>query len=247
MATIWTGHGKLLMEPRPMRPDRFVVTLLCSVLFGVPATVGCVAQAPDGVLDTRFEEIIELPPPQRSGGTSLEEALTERRSGREFAPGPLPIETIGQLLWAGQGVTDDRGYRTAPSAGARYPLELYAVTATDVAHYLPDGHRVERRPDTTTLRELGDAAFDQQYVASAPLVVVVVGVPARTAAEYGNLAADFVEREVGHATQNVLLQATVLDLAAVPVGGFDPDRVARLLALGPGHEVHYLVPVGRPV
>jgi len=71
-------------------------------------------------------------------------------------------------------------------------------------------------------------------------------VPARTEAEYGDLAAGFVEREVGHATQNLLLQATALDLAAVPVGGVDPGRVARLIALPPGHEVYYLVPVGRP-
>jgi len=225
-----------------MRAERIVATLLCSLV----VTTGCVAQAPEAVLDSRVEETIELPPPDVDGDVALEEALAERRSQRDYAPDPLPLETIGQLLWAAQGITNDAGYRTAPSAGARYPLELYAVTATDVFHYLPDGHRVERRPDTTTLGRLGDAAFDQQFVASAPVVLVVVGVPARTEAEYGGLAGGFVEREVGHATQNVLLQATALDLAAVPVGGFDPAQVARLLALPPGHEVYYLVPIGEP-
>ena len=225
-----------------MRAERIVATLLCSLV----VTTGCVAQAPEAVLDSRVEETIELPPPDVDGDVALEEALAERRSQRDYAPDPLPLETIGQLLWAAQGITNDAGYRTAPSAGARYPLELYAVTATDVFHYLPDGHRVQRRPDTTTLGRLGDAAFDQQFVASAPVVLVVVGVPARTEAEYGGLAGGFVEREVGHATQNVLLQATALDLAAVPVGGFDPAQVARLLALPPGHEVYYLVPIGEP-
>lgn len=229
-----------------MRPERAAATMLCSLLAGVSTTAGCVAEAPVALLDSRVEEIIELPPPDLDGDVPLEEALAERRSQRDYAPDALPLETIGQLLWAAQGVTNDAGYRTAPSAGARYPLELYVVTATDVFHYLPDGHRVERRPDTTTLGRLGDAAFDQQFVASAPVVIVVAGVQMRTEAEYGDLAAGFVEREVGHATQNLLLQATALDLAAVPVGGVDPGRVARLIAVPPGHEVYYLVPVGRP-
>lgn len=230
-----------------MRAERAAATLLCALLVGASTVAGCVDEAPDGLLGNRFEEIIELPPPDLDGDTTLEQALQERRSQRDYAPAPLSIAMIGQLLWAGQGVTSGAGYRTAPSAGAHYPLELYAVTATDVFHYLPDGHRVERRSDTTTLDRLGDAAFGQEYVATAPVVLVVVGVPARTEAEYGSLGAGFVEREAGHATQNVLLQATALDLAAVPVGGVDPDRVTRLLALPPDHEVYYLVPVGRPV
>jgi SagB-type dehydrogenase family enzyme len=111
-------------------------------------------------------------------------------------------------------------------------------------HYLPEGHRVEQRPDGTTLASLGDTAFGQDFVGSAPAVLVVAGVDARTEAEYGALGPDFVEREAGHATQNMLLQATALGLAATPVGGFDPAAVAELLALPPGEQVRYLVPVG---
>jgi len=225
------------------------------VLAGVAVAVvasflvlGCVADAPDSVTSQtqRFGDITELAAPDVTGKLPLERVLLERRSGREFAPVDLPLATLGQLFWAGQGITDDQGHRTAPSAGARYPLELYAVTATEVLHYLPDGHRVERRPDSTTLARLGDAAFGQDYVSSAPVVLVVAGVDARTEAEYGALASDFVEREAGHASQNILLQATALDLAAAPVGGFDPTTIARLLAFPPGHEVMYLVPVGVP-
>jgi SagB-type dehydrogenase family enzyme len=173
--------------------------------------------------------------------------LDERRSVREYATTPLTMDEIGQLLWAGQGITDDgTGYRTTPSAGARYPLELYAVTATDVMHYIPAGHRVEQRADTTTLAALPDTAFGQDFVGSAPLVVVIAADPARTEQEYGAMAGDLVNLEAGHAAQNVLLQATALGLAAVPVGGFDPAAVARLLALPPGEEVRYLIPVGRP-
>ncbi len=228
-------------------PDRIVAGLACAVLAGTVA-LGCVAEAPDSITaeTQRFDEITDLPAPDITGEMSLEQTLAERRSDREFAPVELTLDTIGQLFWAGQGITDERGYRTAPSAGALYPLELYAVTATAVLHYVPDGHRVESRSDTTSLARLGDIAFGQDWLSSAPVVFVVVGVDARTGAEYGELATAFVEREAGHATQNILLQATALELAGVPVGGFDAARTARLLALPPGHEVRYLVPVGEP-
>lgn len=226
--------------------DRAVVCVAGILAAGV-VSGGCMSEAPDAVLERseRYETVIELPPPDLDGDQALESVLAERRSQRDFADTDLPLETIGQLFWAGQGVTDDAGYRTAPSAGARYPLELYALTPDSLLHYRPDGHLVERA-DSDALVELGDAAFGQDVVGSAPAVLIVVGVVARTEAEYGALAERFVDREAGHATQNVLLQATALGLAATPVGGFDPEMVARLLALPPGHDVLYLVPVGEP-
>ena len=228
--------------------DRGVARLGFAVVAGI-LLLGCVAEAPESVTSQteRFDAVVELPAPELDGTMTLEEVLQERRSQREFAPAELPLATIGQLFWAGQGITDDRGYRTAPSAGALYPLELYAVTVTDVLHYVPEGHRVERRSDTGTLARLGDVAYGQDYLGTAPVVLIVAGVDGRTEAEYGALGSDFVEREAGHAAQNILLQATALGLAAVPIGGFDPVAVARLLALPPGHEAIYLVPVGAQV
>jgi SagB-type dehydrogenase family enzyme len=224
------------------------VGAVAALLAAVALAGGCVPGAPDAVLERsdRFDPPLELPAPDRIGETALEQVLDERRSRRSFADTELSLATIGQLFWAGQGVTDDAGYRTAPSAGALYPLELYAVTASHLLHYLPDGHRVEQRSDGTALAGLADAAFGQDWVSSAPVVLVVVGVVARTQAKYGAIADDLMRLEAGHATQNVLLQATALDLAATPVGGFDPADVGELLALPPGHEVLYLVPIGAP-
>ena len=219
--------------------------------FVIVATLlaGSASEAPSEILQQseRYPTVIELPAPDLNGTLSLERALDERRSVREYATTPLTLDEIGQLLWAGQGITDDDGYRTAPSAGARYPLELYTVTAAELMHYMPVGHRVEQRMDTTTLEELPDVAFDQEFVGSAPLVVVIAADPARTEQEYGAMAGDLVHREAGHAAQNILLQATALGLAAVPVGGFDPAAVARLLALPPGQAVLYLIPIGEPM
>jgi SagB-type dehydrogenase family enzyme len=209
---------------------------------------GCASEAPNEILQNtaRYESVVELPAPDVNGPVSLEQALGERRSAREFSDQELSLETIGQLLWAGQGVTDDEGRRTAPSAGGTYPLELYAVTGSDLMHYLPVGHRLEQRADATTVRSLADAAFGQGFVGQAPVVLVIAGEPSRTEQKYGAVAGDLMNREAGHAAQNILLQATTLGLAAVPVGGFDPEMVERLLALPPGQSVLYLIPVGEP-
>ncbi|NNE74705.1 MAG: SagB/ThcOx family dehydrogenase [Acidimicrobiales bacterium] len=208
----------------------------------------CASTAPAELLDRslRFDPPIELPEPDQLGTTSLEASLRERRSAREFASTELPLAQLAQLFWAGQGVTDANGHRTAPSAGALYPLELYAVTETTVSHYLPDGHRLEQRPDPRPWPELADAAFAQSFIGDAPTVLVISGVVERTEARYGAVASDLMNREAGHAAQNILLQAAALELATVPVGGFDPARVARLLGLPPGEEVLYLIPVGVP-
>ena len=221
---------------------------LSALVLVAVVTAGCVSSAPPEVMDEtqRYSKSFELAKPELSGSSSLEQTLEERRSTRDFTAEEVPLDTIGQLFWAGQGITDDDGHRTAPSAGARYPIELYAISASTFMHYLPEGHRVEQRTDTTTLSLLSAAAFQQGFVSDAPLVLVITAVPARTEAEYGAVAHDLVNREAGHVAQNILLQATSLGLAAVPVGGFDPAEVARLLALAPGEDVLYLLPVGYP-
>lgn len=224
--------------------DGRVVPLLALVMS--IAMLGCAPQAPDSVVErsARFDAVTQLPEPVLDGDSSLETAMKRRRSVREFTSRAVSLEIVGQLLWAGQGITDDAGHRTAPSAGARYPIELYAITAESVLHYLPEGHAVERRDDDRVLEQLADMSFGQEFVADAPLVIAIVAEPSRTEAEYGAVAEALVDREAGHVAQNLLLQATALDLASVPVGGFEPGRVGELLALPPGQDVRYLIPVG---
>jgi len=108
---------------------------------------GCASQAPGWVRASRarYGSPVALPPPAATGTISVEQAIARRRSRRAFRPDPLPVATIGQLLWAGQGVTSPDGKRAAPSAGALYPLELYVVTPAQVMRYLPEGHRAQTR------------------------------------------------------------------------------------------------------
>jgi SagB-type dehydrogenase family enzyme len=187
---------------------------------------------------------VDYPDPTESA-VPLAVALRRRRSVREFAARRLTDAEIGQLLWAAQGVTADWGGRTAPSAGALYPLEVYAVTSTRVVRYVPDGHRAEVAAEGDLRPALMAAALDQGPVGEAPLVVAVVAVPRRTA-RYGDRARRYVDVEAGHVAQNVLLQAVAMDLVAVPIGAFDDDAVARALALPDGHEPRYLLPIGHP-
>ena len=194
--------------------------------------------------EARYSSPVPLPPPDVTGTISLEKAIGRRRSLRAFRPDSLPMATIGQLLWAGQGITSPDGKRAAPSAGALYPLELYVVTPEQVMHYLPDGHRAETRAVSDLRPGLKAAAVGQSSVGAAPAVIVVAAVPGRLSQRYGGKAEEFVQIEVGHASQNILLQAAALGLAAVPVGSLDPSQAADTLALPPDQTVVYLIPVG---
>ena len=215
----------------------------------VALAAGALAEGTTGLThasEAKFANEIALPKANITGTMSLEEAIEKRRSVRTFDAKPLPVETIGQLLWAGQGITSADGKRAAPAAGALYALELYVVTAAQVMHYLPQGHRAETR-DTHDLRpELRALAVDQRSVEAAPALLVVAAEPSRLSQRYGARANLYADLEVGHATQNMLLQAVTLGLVAVTVGAVDGAPAARKLALPHGQTVVYLIPVGFP-
>jgi SagB-type dehydrogenase family enzyme len=188
-----------------------------------------------------------LPSPRPVGPLSLEEALRSRRSIRSFTLAPLSRAEIGQLLWAGQGLTDAAGHRAAPSAGATSPLELDIVTIEGLARYVPDGHALVARGTTDVRAALRQAALDQAAITEAPLVIVVSAVFERTAERYGpERAQRYVTLEAGHVAQNVLLEAVSLGLGAVPVGAFDDAGVRRVLGLAIDEAPLYLIPVGHP-
>lgn len=218
---------------------------LAAALLAILAVTGCAAQ-PNPATATPPASL-SLPAPRTSGPLSLEQALARRRSVREFSDEPLTREQISQLLWAAQGVTDARGLRTAPSAGALYPLEVYVVTAQGTHHYSPSDHALklivagDRRP------ELWRAALRQEAVREAPAVFVIAAVYERTERKYGSERTPrYVHLEAGHAAQNLLLQAVALDLGAVPIGAFDDAAVQAALALPADQRPLYLIPVGHP-
>jgi SagB-type dehydrogenase family enzyme len=163
------------------------------------------------------------------------------------------LADVGQVLWAAQGITNDRGYRTTPSAGALYPLEVYVVAGSvvdleaGVYRYRPDGHLLVRIGGGDRRADLQAAAVDQASVGDAPATLVIAAVPERTTAKYGERGTRYVAMEAGHAAENVYLQAAALNLGTVAIGAFDDDRVEEILMLPKNATPLYLMPVGRPV
>ena len=193
---------------------------------------------------------VQLPKPSADGDLSLESAIRERRSIRKFSSRSLSLADVAQLLWAAQGVTARDGRRTAPSAGALYPLELYIVVGsvdslpTGVYRYLPGKHRLRQITGGDLRGPLAKAALDQSWVRRAPTVLVITGVYERSAKKYGQRARRYTHIEVGHTAQNVYLQAVGLELGTVVVGAFDDAGVREALNLPPDHAPLALMPIG---
>ncbi len=193
-------------------------------------------------------DTLTLPPPRTDGPMSLEAAIAARRSVRAFTPQDLTPEEVSQLLWALQGITGPRDhFRAAPTAGACCPLEVYVCRADGVWRYRPQGHRLERHLTEDVRARLAEAAWNQKFIAQAPVVFAISAVFSRTTRRYGERGRiRYVPMDVGHAAQNLLLQAVALGLGSVPVGAFDDAAVARVLALPAEEEPLYLLPVGHP-
>lgn len=221
------------------------VLVLCASLSACTPGGAPLAPAPPQPSATRLARE-PLPSPRTEGPLSLEEALLQRRSIRAYTDRALTRDEVAQLLWAAQGITRASGYRTAPSAGALYPLELYVADAWGVWHYIPQGHALEHWCTEDRRPRLCPAALRQEAVCQAPAIFVVTGVFARTAQKYGDRATRYVWLEAGHAAQNLLLQAVALGLGAVPIGAFYDDQVQAALDLPPDHAPLYLIPVGEP-
>jgi SagB-type dehydrogenase family enzyme len=182
---------------------------------------------------------------------SLEEALAARRSVRSYARTSLTWQEIGQLLWAAQGVTLDRGpssagLRSAPSAGALYPLESYVVTGQGLYRYLPAEHALLPSPKLGLRQALWEAGLKQDWIREAPAVFCLAALYQRTATRYGERAARYVHLEAGHAAENLLLQAVALGLGGVVIGAFHDGQVQRALDLPEEQAPLYLIPVGHP-
>jgi len=200
-------------------------------------------------------EVLELPQPLVTGGLPLVEAISQRRSIRDFAPSPILLFQLSQILWAAQGTTSSLNKRRAiPSAGATYPLEIYAVIGENgveqsnsgVYHYDGQNHLLSLRISQDVRAELAEAALGQDSIAVAPLSLVICAIYDRTLMRYNVRGERYVFMEVGHAGQNIYLQATALALGTVAVGAFHDEKVRRILQLDENQRPLYILPIGKP-
>ncbi len=197
-------------------------------------------------------EEIFLPQPRYQNQTSIEEAILQRRSVREYRDETLTLQEISQLLWAAQGITDPQtGKRAAPSAGALYPLKVYVMgkienLAIGVYQYSPHNHSLIKAGDKDLKKELVKAAYGQTWIEKAPVNIIFTGNYEIIAQKYGGEKAPrYTHMEVGHAAQNVYLQAESLNLGTVAVAGFEIEEVRKILGLPAEEEPLYIMPVGK--
>jgi len=190
---------------------------------------------------------IKLPQVKIKGNVSVEETLNKRRSVREFKKDNLSLEQLSQLLWAAQGITEKRrGFRTAPSAGALYPMEIYLLNPDGLYRYIPASHSLEDVDQKDLRRSLSEAALLQNSVVQAQVDFVICAVYDRITVRYGERGIRYAHIEAGHIAQNIHLQAVALGLGSVPIGAFDDGAVKKLLNLPKGCEPLYIIPVGYP-
>jgi len=191
-----------------------------------------------------MDTIVTLPKPDLKGSIPLEQTIAARRSQRDYSLKSLTWDQVGQLAWAAQGQDAHSRYRTVPSAGATYPLELFVVTGQGLFHYLPGKHAVAKLADKDLRARLAAAAWGQEFIAAAAVTLVFAAEFARTTGRYGERGIRYVYMEAGHAAQNVHLQAESLGLGCVAVGAFDDESVSKVLELPSHLEPLYMVPVG---
>jgi SagB-type dehydrogenase family enzyme len=207
------------------------------------------------------QTMIRLPSPQSKGKVSLEEAILGRRSVRKYRREPLGLFQLSQILWAAQGLTGTGRFRTTPSAGATYPLEIFVAVGeggvvageakqdaqaleAGLYHYEVDSHGLSLvRPSDLRL-ELASAALSQEFIIEAPVDIIICALLHRTSLRYGKRAERYVHMEVGHVGQNIHLQAVALGLATVEVGAFDDEEVRAVLGVDEQTRPLYIMPVG---
>jgi SagB-type dehydrogenase family enzyme len=210
------------------------------------------------ILGTRFsmasaasQDTIQLPEARTDGNTSVEQALLTRRSVRSSKDALLDLAEISQLVWSAQGITSARGFRTSPSAGALYPLELYVVAGrvkdlpSAIYKYKPCQHALVKIISGDKRSELSQAALRQGAIKRAPAALLFSAVYERTTGKYGQRGIRYVHMEVGHAAQNVCLQAKAFGLQTVVIGAFRDSEVKNVAHLPANEHPLYFVPVGR--
>ena len=227
----------------------FKIKIFMGAILFLLSIVGCEEPRTSSVENN--SSTIALPTPLYDSQTSIEQALQARRSVRSYSSDPLTLAEVSQLLWAAQGITDPDGYRTAPSAGALYPLDIFVVAGNvtglpaGVYHYEPHGHELILTIEGDLRQNVYEAALQQSALKDAAIVIVITAVYERTTVKYGPRGIQYVHMEVGHAAQNIYLQVESLGLGTVFIGAFYEDRVKAVLQLGAEEIPLGLMPVGR--
>ena len=196
---------------------------------------------------------MRLPTPSFDGDVSLEKAIRVRRTVRSFNGEALSLDQLSQLLWSAQGITEQDGFkRAAPSAGALYPMDIYAVVGSGcvegmdpgVYHYEPDGHSISLGRGEDARGDVAKVSLGQAWMAQAPLNLVITVEYRRITGKYGQRGMRYAMIEAGHIGQSIFLQAQAMGLAAGIVGAFEDDKLIRVIGIRENREPLLIMHVG---
>jgi len=198
---------------------------------------------------------IALPSPSYKGTVSVEEALKARRTHRSFQSRPLTLKQFSQILWGAYGVSAQKYgsfLKTAPSAGALYPLDIYGVVGQGgvetltpgIYHFRPENHALELVIQGDLRAEVARQSLQQMWMAKAPLMLVITGEYNRSSIKYGPRGVTYTHIEAGHVGQNIFLQAEAIGLKAGIVGAFNNQQIIRAMGLSTSHDPLLIMPVG---
>ncbi|MCX8159778.1 MAG: SagB/ThcOx family dehydrogenase [Candidatus Saccharicenans sp.] len=202
------------------------------------------------------DKVFPLPAPDRDNGWPLFRTLNARRSVREFQKKPVSLQALSQVLWAAYGVTLKAGdflLRTAPSAGALYPVDIYVLAreveslSPGLYHFVPANQTLRQRYEGNFNELLADAALNQDFLSEASFVLALTAVFERTTWKYGARGFRYIYLDAGHVAQNAALAAVSLGLGSCPVAAFFDDEINSLLGVNPAREsAIYLLAIGWP-
>jgi SagB-type dehydrogenase family enzyme len=224
------------------------------ILMVLSASPGCTTSpqaSSSSTLTRKPLQALQLPRPRLKSEVSLEETLSKRRSVREYSEGPLTLNDVSQLLWSAQGVTSSSGRRTAPSAGALYPLEVYLIAGNveglspGLYVYQPAGHELSLLDAKDPRNDVSRAALNQVAVKDGAISIIISAVYDRITPKYGERGLRYTYLEAGHAAQNICLQAVALNLGTVTIGAFDDNQLKDVLHLAENETPLYILPVGK--
>ena len=209
-----------------------------------------------------LQAVVSLPSPRLEGKVSLEETVVRRRSVRRYRREPLQLSQLSQILWSAQGITGSRRLRAVPSAGATYPLDVFVVVGEQgviageskqtpeklqpgIYHYEADSHALSLHKAGDLRQDLARASLNQEFIMDAPVDIILCALYHRTCRRYGKRGERYVHMEIGHAGQNIHLQAVALGLATAEVGAFRDEELREVLGLEDQIKPLYMMPVGK--
>lgn len=187
----------------------------------------------------------KLVEPRYKGTLSLEEVIKKRRSVRNFKNIKIKEENLSQILWSAYGITDIKNnFKSIPSAGATYPLEIYFINDEGLYHYFSEEHSIEIIKKGDLRKQLSSACLNQDFISQASLCIIICAVYERTTIYYGERGLRYIYFEAGHCAQNICLQSVALGLDSVCIGTFYDKEVKKMLSCPLDVEPIYIVAIG---